>query len=434
MDIMESRNKRISKALLSLETKLPEMNAIKLEARIRVLENSFYQEYKLHHKSEFLKRLDEHTSFLYQGECDLQPFILDSLWEWKDGSYWITYDYFTAVLLETAYQYGLSSIDLFHEDYMKRGGYCVSFHKWIQANITKKFNREIRRRDKNEIRINESEAFWEANVYKDVWVPIVTNLNIDKFFISNQEFSFTTEIDGEPHLMFLNFPFFREKDSNSGETFPIRRREKDSFKDTGIIPFELYLNENAFRTQETLSSQLVELNSKEFEQIMMKLKRCRLDPSFEIIGIYRIYNKDLLELYNSHKKFMQRQSSVQPLELQLFHGTKVCNVSSIISNGFDWRYNKRHVYGRGNYFALNFDLAHTYTSQDETQTFRQIFLANVLVGEYSTSNGQDGEVPAKSTGLLYDTLVDRTLSPTIFITFERGQSYPSYVISYISHK
>jgi len=61
-------------------------------------------------------------------------------------------------------------------------------------------------------------------------------------------------------------------------------------------------------------------------------------------------------------------------------------------------------------------------------------MLQVIVGDYTL--GQRGYVrpPPKDlgdpTGDLFDSCVDNIEDPSIFVTFERWQSYPEYLIEY----
>lgn len=61
-----------------------------------------------------------------------------------------------------------------------------------------------------------------------------------------------------------------------------------------------------------------------------------------------------------------------------------------------------------------------------------MFRAKVLVGMFT--QGKSGfrrppEIPGQSHKL-YDSCVDRSYDPSIFVIFDRAQSYPEYLIHY----
>ena len=86
------------------------------------------------------------------------------------------------------------------------------------------------------------------------------------------------------------------------------------------------------------------------------------------------------------------------------------------------------------YFALQaqYSARKTYSPPDNNG-HRHMYLAKVLVGEYTL--GKQGMItpPAKDTSNLtdtYDTVVDDVSSPTIVVSFYDSQCYPEYLITF----
>ena len=60
-----------------------------------------------------------------------------------------------------------------------------------------------------------------------------------------------------------------------------------------------------------------------------------------------------------------------------------------------------------------------------------MYLAKVLAGEYTQGNSGYKTAPAKVGGTstdVYDTVVNNTGSPSVFVTFFDNQCYPEYLI------
>ena len=122
-------------------------------------------------------------------------------------------------------------------------------------------------------------------------------------------------------------------------------------------------------------------------------------------------------------------------ETRLFHGTCRDVVEAICKQNFDWRECGKNgtVYGKGSYFAVDASLSHKYAKQHGDYYF--MFLATVLVGSYTVGRHeylkpppkQDPSNPASDR---YDSCVDNTDNPKIFVVFEFDQCYPEYIISY----
>ena len=171
------------------------------------------------------------------------------------------------------------------------------------------------------------------------------------------------------------------------------------------------------------------MESEEYELITRKF----LLKGTSILKIERVENPTLYKIYQNHKELMELKTQKKMEEKQLFHGTKTTCINNIIKEGFDPRFNTRHVFGRGNYFASSPKLAHSYATPD-SENVHKIVLATVLVGDSIKFPGGDGySPPPKNDGTLYDSFVDREDFPTLYVTFERPQSYPCYIITYIQN-
>jgi len=91
------------------------------------------------------------------------------------------------------------------------------------------------------------------------------------------------------------------------------------------------------------------------------------------------------------------------------------------------------VHGRGVYFAVEFSLSasNTYASPD-TSGNKHVYLSRVLTGEFTTGQ-QTNVVPPQKPGTTgasnrYDSVVDNTAAPAIFVIFSDTQAYPEYLI------
>ena len=122
-------------------------------------------------------------------------------------------------------------------------------------------------------------------------------------------------------------------------------------------------------------------------------------------------------------------------EKRLFHGTSPGAVGSICKQNFDWRlYGKNATkYGKGSYFALNSWKSDTYARPDDKFS-KFMFVAKVLVGSYTVGQSSYRRPPQKDPrnpeSDLYDSCVDDTSSPSIFVLFDTDQFYPQYIIEY----
>lgn len=121
-------------------------------------------------------------------------------------------------------------------------------------------------------------------------------------------------------------------------------------------------------------------------------------------------------------------------ERSLFHGTDTLDICrGICINNFDFRKSGKNatVYGEGSYFARDASYSHRYTKASVSGE-RYMFRAKVLVGKFTQGRSnyrRPPEIPGESHKL-YDTCADNPIHPSIFVVFDRSQTYPEYLIKY----
>ncbi|XP_053113314.1 protein mono-ADP-ribosyltransferase TIPARP-like isoform X2 [Hemicordylus capensis] len=153
-----------------------------------------------------------------------------------------------------------------------------------------------------------------------------------------------------------------------------------------------------------------------------------------VLGIYRIWNEVVWQNYTRKESMFECISGVKKCELEkhLFYGTWAERKSSICRMNFDPCLSGLFtpIYGQGIYFHMCAQQAHKYTLPDKDK-LRYMFLAKVLVGNYISGEEHYRHtkkfLPAQET---YESCVDNTESPKIFVTFNRNQCYPYFLICY----
>lgn len=65
-------------------------------------------------------------------------------------------------------------------------------------------------------------------------------------------------------------------------------------------------------------------------------------------------------------------------------------------------------------------------------SYKSMFLARVLVGEYTLGHPLYCRPPSKDTSLtnFFDSCVDDTANPKIYVIFDSNQIYPEYLIEF----
>jgi len=88
-------------------------------------------------------------------------------------------------------------------------------------------------------------------------------------------------------------------------------------------------------------------------------------------------------------------------------------------------------YGPGTHFTLNSsNSAEPECSPPDADRHQRVIYCKVAVGEYAEGNQVMQTQPAKENGDLYDSTVDNTENPTIFVIYNDTQAYPDYVVTF----
>ena len=88
-------------------------------------------------------------------------------------------------------------------------------------------------------------------------------------------------------------------------------------------------------------------------------------------------------------------------------------------------------YGEGTYFARDAFYSNRYAGIGDAGG-RYMYLARVLVGQYCVGNSTMKVPPQKNPlkpEILYESVVDNQLNPSIFVVFYDNQCYPEYLIT-----
>ena len=106
-------------------------------------------------------------------------------------------------------------------------------------------------------------------------------------------------------------------------------------------------------------------------------------------------------------------------------------VSHLLNHNFSL-FSTATMHGRGVYFAhdASYSARSTYSPPDVNGE-RYIYLARVLVGEFTVGNSGMLVPPPKQPQdptILFDSVVDNTSNPGIFVIFYDSQAYPEYLI------
>lgn len=182
--------------------------------------------------------------------------------------------------------------------------------------------------------------------------------------------------------------------------------------------------------------ELIELEEKlpEFDGVKSAFFATLDQKIFNICNIYRIQNLALWNEFNMKKVNLEKTHAKKAGRLEerrLFHGTDSYDTCfGICTNNFDFRLSGKNatVFGKGSYFAVSAKYSHNYTKGP----IHLMFQARVLIGSFAKGR-EDMTCPPIIKGAghrRYDSCVDNTTCPSIFVIFDRNQCYPEYLIAY----
>eukprot|EP01083_Nonionella_stella_P234110 824275_1 len=175
----------------------------------------------------------------------------------------------------------------------------------------------------------------------------------------------------------------------------------------------------------------------DLEQIKALFHSTVSPDKFRIIDIKDVSksNANTRNIYESILK--SKEKPLHQIEKYLWHGTRGSAnddvLDLILKNGFDRSYNKKGRYGSGTYFArdASYPVGRGFCGKDKSKTnARFILLCRVIVGEYTMGNKYMKTIPKKDDGTEYESLVNSTRNPTIFVSWRDYHAIPYYLIRF----
>uniref|UniRef100_A0A3B4ACD8 Poly [ADP-ribose] polymerase n=1 Tax=Periophthalmus magnuspinnatus TaxID=409849 RepID=A0A3B4ACD8_9GOBI len=249
----------------------------------------------------------------------------------------------------------------------------------------------------------------------------MTNLALEEAFLQKK----TTKITINQQPFTANPVRMRADSERRNKTVELFRKD---CKDDASLPSEW----SDMKSDELLK--LVQLlpTSNEYKKVETEVTQHGLQ--LNILSIERVQNVTLWKSYQIKKKEMDTKNKNTNNEKVLFHGTGAKSIDLINKQGFNRSYAGTHaaMYGKGSYFAVDPVYSAQGYSAPDAKGHKRLYVALVLVGEYTT--GQKGMItpPAKSNPSdLYDSVTNQMPNPTMFIIFNDVQAYPQYLITFI---
>ena len=119
------------------------------------------------------------------------------------------------------------------------------------------------------------------------------------------------------------------------------------------------------------------------------------------------------------------------VEKTLFHGTSMDAVESINRYGFNRSYGAVQAYGNGVYFARDSTLsADPKFAKPGKKGHQMVYIAKVLTGHSTLGTEGMKLPPQRKPGILFDSLVNSTVCPTIYVSkYNDNQIYAEYLVN-----
>ncbi|XP_032422912.1 protein mono-ADP-ribosyltransferase PARP14-like isoform X2 [Xiphophorus hellerii] len=210
---------------------------------------------------------------------------------------------------------------------------------------------------------------------------------------------------------------------SKGTILQIRRIDK--LKDEDVPEFW-----DAMPAGKTCHSVTLQTASSEYAEVLNLFKAT---CNRAVIKIERIQNPTLWKSLQIKKHEMELRNNHQNNEKRLFHGTSENTVPIINERGFNRSYAGKNAacYGNGSYFAVNssYSAQDTY-SRPNAKGEKFMYLCKVLTGDYTLGQQTMIAPPTKGSLGIYDSVVDNTTTPSMFVVFHDTQAYPEYLITF----
>ena len=193
-----------------------------------------------------------------------------------------------------------------------------------------------------------------------------------------------------------------------------------NLESTGIE--EEYLEEGVEESvEEEEDIDVIEPESKLIEPLINKLKKDNPNDTFNLV----LHDNDYKNtIYKYHKDYIMREygSLGSHEEIYLFHGADEKNIKSILDNDFSLNGTGVHAtaFGKGIYFTNRLEYACKYSTDNPRKKF--ILIVKVHVGDVVRGNQSLIRLPTMDSGKQYDTAVNSTNNPHIFVKF-KNQHY-----------
>ncbi|NXH18615.1 PAR14 polymerase, partial [Bucco capensis] len=299
---------------------------------------------------------------------------------------------------------------------------------WIAYSAIQDMIHRVKAAKQEEIKAELLKNLIEWKYFKnDSYVPFdnLTNMHLENALMEKKK-AIPVTIGEKKYVVNIETRYALD---DQGNQTPVIRVDKSEDQESTVLPATWDDMQNQRLRKVTLKPE-----TREYRDVQEKfLKTCQ---SFKIEKIERIQNPYFWKAYQIKKREMDNKNGNRNNEMLLFHGTSQESLTLINNQGFNRSYAGMHAahYGNGTYFAVNASYsAHDAYSKPDADGKKYMYLARVLVGEYS--QGTRGSITpaaknASNSVDLFDSSTDNVNQPSMFIIFNDIQAYPEYLITF----
>ncbi|XP_029943872.1 protein mono-ADP-ribosyltransferase PARP14-like [Salarias fasciatus] len=293
----------------------------------------------------------------------------------------------------------------------------MAFNAILQGNL----RRETRIKEEEEL---YTRVVWCIMSHNGLWerLPKTANYNLEKQDIARG----IVDAQGATWMV----------DLNSMEATSLMVAEPRKLKRLENLPdFTMPLYWDSMAPGEKVKVVAVPPSSAEYQALKSAFRKTE---SKTVMKIERLQNIHLRRAYEVQKKHISEKNKQEggAREKLLYHGTTKDSCNSITETGFNHRFCGQNgtAYGAGVYFAVNASYsANPRYSKPAADNSQVMFVARVLTGIYTQGN-KDMNVPpprdSQRPHHRFDSVVDQTDKPQMYIVFHDNQSYPDYLITF----
>ncbi|XP_022096545.1 poly [ADP-ribose] polymerase 14-like isoform X2 [Acanthaster planci] len=177
------------------------------------------------------------------------------------------------------------------------------------------------------------------------------------------------------------------------------------------------------------------IGTKEYTDVETGFQLSMGRQAVQITQILRIQNRELLMQYQARRTALEARLGRTNIEETLYHGTDEQTCDKINKFGFNRSFCGKNatMYGNGTYFAVeaSYSASSSY-ARPNASNIKHIYATKVLVGDFTTGCHGMLVPPNKPNNpdQLFDSVVNNTNSPRIYVIFHDAQAYPEHLIKF----